>query len=159
SLCVFCGAQAEVSSQHLAVAAELGSALAKRGITLVFGGGATGMMGVLADAALAGGGKVIGVAPRGISALEKLHQGITEMVTVDSMHARKQVMFERSDAVAVLPGGIGTLDEFFEILTWKSLSLHDKPIFLLNNDGYWNGLLATLEGMAKQGFTKPETLR
>jgi uncharacterized protein (TIGR00730 family) len=118
----------------------------------VFGGGRIGLMGIAADAALAAGGQVIGVIPASLRDKELAHQGVSELVVVDTMHDRKRVMAERSDAFAVLPGGIGTLDETFEILTWRQLRLHDKPIFLVDIAGYWQPLHALLDHIVAQRF-------
>ena len=129
TVCVYCGSAGAVDERYRAAAAELGRSFAAAGIGLVFGGGRIGLMGVAADAALAAGGRVVGVIPAALHDREVAHQGLSELVIVDTMHDRKRIMAERSDAFAVLPGGIGTLDEFFEILTWRQLLLHNKPIF------------------------------
>ena len=114
-------------------------------------------MGLLADAALAAGGKVIGIIPRRLRDAEVAHIGVTELVVVDSMHDRKRLMAEKADAFAILPGGIGTLDEFFEIVSWKQLSLHDKPILLVDIGGYWAPLRALLDHIVVDGFARPQT--
>ena len=129
-------------------------ALAGAGIEIVFGGGRIGLMGLLADAALDAGGKVIGVIPGALRDAELAHPGLTELVITGSMHERKRVMAERSDAFAVLPGGIGTLDEMFEIVTWRQLGLHDKPVFLVDIDGYWQPLRALLDHMVGAGVRR-----
>jgi uncharacterized protein (TIGR00730 family) len=131
--------------------------LAGAGVRLVFGGGHAGLMGALADAALAVGGEVVGVIPRRLVEQERGHQGITELHVVDSMHARKQKMFEIADAFVVLPGGVGTLDETFEIITWKQLGMHDKPIVIVNADGYWEKLDSLIADMVADGFAGPGT--
>lgn len=154
SLCVYCGAQAEIDSGYLALARALGAALGRAGMVTVYGGGGTGMMGALADGALDEGGGVIGIVPRGIARLEALHKGSVDLRMVDTMHARKLAMFELGDSVAVLPGGIGTLDEFFEVLTWKGLGIHAKPIYVLNAQGYWDELLAMLDRLVERGFAR-----
>src|SRR3954449_3401921 len=136
-VCVYCGSAGAVGERYRDAARELGTALARAGITVVFGGGRIGLMGLLADAALDAGGKVVGVMPGSLRDAELAHPGLTELVITGSMHERKRVMAERSDAFAVLPGGIGTLDEMFEIVTWRQLGLHDKPVFLVDIDGYW----------------------
>jgi uncharacterized protein (TIGR00730 family) len=153
-LCVYCGSAAGSDPRYQAAARELGEALAKAGIELVFGGGRVGLMGVLADAVLAGGGRVVGIIPERLRAAELAHQGATELVIAGSMHDRKRLMAERADAFAVLPGGIGTLDETFEILTWRQLGLHDKPIFLVDVAGYWQPLRDLLDHIVTQGFTQ-----
>jgi uncharacterized protein (TIGR00730 family) len=141
---------------HAELARRLGAACARRGIELVFGGGAVGLMGVLADAALAAGGRVVGVIPDFLEQPEIAHPGVSEMIVVDGMHARKLRMFERADAFAALPGGIGTLDETVEIVTWKLLGLHDKPVVLVD-DGYWRPFLALIEHMVGAGFADART--
>jgi uncharacterized protein (TIGR00730 family) len=146
-----------VATAYREAASELGASLAKAGIEVVFGGGRVGLMGLLADAALAGGGRVTGIIPTRLRDAELAHQGISELVIVASMHERKQRMAERADAFAILPGGIGTLDETFEILSWKQLGLHDKPIFLVDIDGYWERLRGLLEDIVERGFAAPKT--
>ena len=153
-LCVYCGSAAGLDPRYPAAARELGEALAKAGIELVFGGGRVGLMGVLADAVLAAGGRVVGIIPERLRAVELAHQGATELVIAGSMHDRKRVMAERADAFAILPGGIGTLDETFEILTWRQLGLHDKPIFLVDVAGYWQPLRDLLDHLDTSGFTQ-----
>ena len=153
-LCVYCGSAAGLDPRYRDAARELGDALAKAGIELVFGGGRVGLMGILADAVLAGGGRVVGIIPDRLRAAELAHQGATELVIAGSMHDRKRLMAERADAFAVLPGGIGTLDETFEILTWRQLGLHDKPIFLVDVAGYWRPLCTLFDHIATQGFTE-----
>ena len=133
----------------------MATSLAKAGIELVFGGGRIGLMGVLADAVLAAGGRVVGIIPDRLRDAELAHQGASELVITASMHERKRLMAERADAFAVLPGGIGTLDETFEILTWRQLGLHDKPIFLVDVAGYWRPLRELLDHLAAHGFTAP----
>ena len=152
SVCVYCGSAGAVDQRYRAAAEELGHGLAAAGIKLVFGGGRIGLMGIAADAALAAGGQVIGVIPASLRDAELAHSGVSELVVVDTMHDRKRVMAERSDAFAVLPGGIGTLDEAFEILTWRQLRLHDKPIFLVDIAGYWQPLRALLDHIVAQRF-------
>ncbi len=156
-LCVYCGASGAVATVYRAAAAQLGAGLAATGIELVFGGGRVGLMGLCADAALAGGGRVTGIIPRRLHDAELAHHGVTELVVVDSMHERKRQMAERADAFAILPGGIGTLDETFEILSWKQLQLHDKPILLVDIEGYWTRLLALLDHIINAGFARPRT--
>jgi uncharacterized protein (TIGR00730 family) len=153
-LCVYCGSAGAVDSRYRQAARELGERLAAAGIELVFGGGRIGLMGIAADAALANGGRVIGVIPAALRDRELAHQNVSELVVVDTMHDRKRVMAERADAFAVLPGGIGTLDEAFEMLTWRQLVLHDKPIFLVDVAGYWQPLRALLDHIVEQRFAK-----
>lgn len=156
-LCVYCGSSGAVDARFRDVASELGTHLAAAGIGVVFGGGRVGLMGLLADAALANGGTVTGVIPARLRDAELAHGGATELVVVDTMHERKRVMAERADAFAVLPGGVGTLDETFEILSWKQLQLHDKPIFLVDVAGYWTPLRMLLDHIVAHGFARPET--
>jgi uncharacterized protein (TIGR00730 family) len=159
SLCVYCGSSGSVAEIYRAAASELGARLAEAAIELVFGGGRVGLMGLLADAALAAGGRVTGIIPVGLRDAELAHQGVGELVVVDTMHARKALMAERADAFAILPGGIGTLDETFETLSWKQLRLHDKPIFLVDVEGYWTPLRALLDRIVEAGFAHPQTHR
>jgi uncharacterized protein (TIGR00730 family) len=139
-LCVYCGSSGAVEARYREAASELGVRLAAAGIELVYGGGRVGLMGLLADAVLSAGGQVIGVIPRRLLDAEVAHRGVTELIIVDNMRDRKRLMAEKADAFAVLPGGIGTLDELFEILSWKQLGLHDKPILLVDIGGYWTPL-------------------
>jgi uncharacterized protein (TIGR00730 family) len=139
-LCVYCGSSPGVDPRYREAARALGGGLAARGIELVYGGGRNGLMGLVADAVLAGGGKVTGVIPLHLQNRELAHVGLSELLVVDSMHERKRVMAERADAFAVLPGGIGTLDETVEILSWRQLGLHDKPIYVVDIAGYWSPL-------------------
>ena len=157
SLCVYCGSSGAVAHPFRAAASELGARLAEAGIELVFGGGRVGLMGLAADAALAKGGRVTGIIPGRLRDAELAHPGVSELVVVDTMHARKALMAERADAFAVLPGGIGTLDETFEILSWKQLGLHDKPIFLVDIEGYWGPLRSLLDRIVEGGFAQPKT--
>ena len=159
SVCVYCGSRQGLRQAYVASARRLGTALAERGLRLVYGGGSIGLMGVVADAALAAGGSVVGVIPEHLNEAEIAHPGLSEIVVVDSMHARKQRMFELSDAFVSLPGGIGTLDETVEIVTWRQLRLHDKPVFLLDEGGFWRPFLALMEHYAAHGFIGEETLR
>jgi hypothetical protein len=155
-LCVYCGSSGAVDRQYREAATELGARLAVAGIGLVYGGGRVGLMGLLADAVLAGGGEVIGIIPARLRDAELAHPDATEMVVVESMHERKRLMSENADAFAVLPGGIGTLDEMFEILSWKQLGLHDKPILLADIGGYWAALRVLLDDIVTKGFARPE---
>src|SRR5437764_819991 len=151
-LCVYCGSSGAVDRQYREAASELGACLAAAGIGLVYGGGRVGLMGLLAEAALAAGGEVIGIIPARLRDLEVAQTNATELVVVDSMHERKRQMAERADAFAILPGGIGTLDEMFEILSWKQLGLHRKPILLVDIGGYWAPLRALLDHIVERGF-------
>lgn len=130
-------------------------ALARRGFSFVYGGGHVGLMGIVADTALQLGAKVIGIIPEHIKAKEIQHTGLTELHVVPDMHTRKRMMVERADAFVILPGGLGTLDEAFEILTWKKLGLHNKPIIIYNYEGYWDPLLALIDRTLKDGFSQP----
>ncbi|MEE8187848.1 MAG: TIGR00730 family Rossman fold protein [Kiloniellales bacterium] len=159
SLCVYCGSSNQVDPAHLEGARGLGALAARRGVEIVFGGGHVGLMGALADGALAAGGRVTGIIPEHLRALEVGHEGVSEMIVVDSMHTRKRRMFERSDAFCILPGGLGTLDETFEIITWKQLSLHDNPIVLVNLAGYWDPLLKMFEHQIEAGYLRPRHSR
>ena len=159
SLCVYCGSSGAVEAQYRDAASELGANLAQAGIALVYGGGRVGLMGLLADAALAAEGKVTGIIPSHLRDAEVAHRGVTELVVVDSMHERKRLMAERADAFAILPGGIGTLDEMFEIVSWKQLRLHDKPILLVDIGGYWAPLRALLDHIIDTGFAGAQTRR
>lgn len=158
SICVYCGSSTGDRGDYVDAARRLGTLLARRGIKLVFGGGSVGLMGVLADAALAAGGNVTGVIPQGLRTDELAHGGVSEMITVDSMHARKQRMVELSDAFIAMPGGIGTLDELFETFTWLQLGIHGKPIGLLNVAGYYDPLLAFLRQMSDRQFLSEKHL-
>ena len=156
SLCVFCGSSPGVDHGFLAAAEEVGRLLASQGRRLVYGGGRIGLMGAVADAALAEGGEVIGVIPRSLLEKEVAHLGLSDLRVVASMHERKAIMAELSDGFIALPGGIGTLEEFFEIWTWGQLGLHHKPFGLLNVAGFFDPLLAFLDRLADQKFLRPE---
>src|SRR5579883_15172 len=136
-LCVYCGSSSQVDEIYRRAAARLGQVIAQAGIELVYGGGRVGLMGLMADAALAAGGRVIGVIPHLLHDREVGHAGVGELIVVGSMHERKQRMFDLADAFVMLPGGLGTLDETIEILTWKQLGLHDKPVIIADIAGYW----------------------
>ncbi len=152
SLCVFCGAAVGDNPAYGEAARALGEMMARRGIQLVFGAGHVGMMGIVADAALAAGGEAVGVIPRHLMDRELAHKGLTELHVVESMHERKQEMFDLADAIAVLPGGLGTLDETFEVITWKQLGLHDKPILLIDTEGYWQPFADLIANINRSGF-------
>lgn len=155
SLCVFCGSRMGTSSRHRQAAEQLGRMMAERGIRLVYGGGAIGLMGIVAKTVLEHGGEVIGIIPEFLMALEVGDPGVTELIVVDTMHERKARMFGLSDAFVVLPGGLGTLDETIEIATWKQLQLHAKPIIAVNVDGYWDALSRLLDDVVTGGFAHP----
>jgi len=154
SICVYCGANEGGNPEHRMAAVRFGEMMAAQGIRLVFGGGRVGLMGVIADAVMAGGGEVVGIIPEHLHDIEVGHKGLTELHVVDSMHTRKQLMFDLSDAFVVLPGGLGTLDETFEIITWRQLGLHDKPVILVNNDGYWQPFKALVQHVIDNGFAR-----
>jgi uncharacterized protein (TIGR00730 family) len=158
-ICVFCGSNSGTNPAYAAAALKLGQLVAARGSTLVYGGAKAGLMGIIADAALAGGGQVIGVIPRGVIPKEIAHAGLTELRTVASMHERKALMEQLSDAFVAMPGGFGTLDEFFEILTWAQLGLHRKPCGIYNVNGYYDRLLAMLDHSMQEGLLKPQHRR
>lgn len=155
NVCVFCGSQAGKRPEYLGAARDLGRALAQHGVGVVYGGGHIGMMGALADAALTAGGQVIGVIPEHLMRPEVAHQGLTELQVVDTMHTRKRMMAERADAFVVLPGGYGTFEEMFEMVTWLQLRLHAKPVGVVNVEGYFDHLLKFLRHAADEGFIRP----
>ncbi len=151
---VFCGSSAGNDERFLEDARSLGSYLAEYKITLIYGGARVGLMGVVADAVLEGGGLVTGVLPDFITNREIAHQELTEMITVSSMHERKSIMHERSDAAIVLPGGYGTMDEMFELLTWGQLGLHAKPVGILNSGGFYDGLISFIDQMVTKSLLR-----
>jgi uncharacterized protein (TIGR00730 family) len=153
---VFCGSSSGSRPSYREAAASLGRVLAERGIGLVYGGADVGLMGVLADAALAGRGEVVGVIPESLVQREVAHGGLSDLRVVTSMHQRKAVMADLGDAFVALPGGLGTLEELFEILTWAQLGIHRKPVGLLDVDGYFDPLLAMLDHATREGFVRPE---
>jgi uncharacterized protein (TIGR00730 family) len=152
ALCVYCGSSPGRRPEYLDAARTFGRLLAKRRIALIYGGGRVGMMGALADAALAAGGRVTGVIPRALVERELAHPGLTELVETESMHARKTAMAERSDAFVALPGGIGTLEELFEVWTWTQLGFQSKPCGLLNVAGYFDPLVTFADQMVSEGY-------
>lgn len=154
SLCVFCGARFGVDPATRDTAIGLGRLLVAEGITLVYGGGGVGLMGLVANAVLDSGGRAIGIIPNFLLQREAGHPKLTETVVVETMHERKLQMFERSDAFVVLPGGIGTLEEFFEVLSWRTLGLHSKPIVIIDQGGYWQPLAALLRNVVEGGFAE-----
>jgi hypothetical protein len=151
-VCVYCGSSGRVAEAFRESARRTGRLLAESGMELIYGGGHIGLMGLTADAALDAGGRVVGIIPDFLHGRELAHTRVSELVVVSSMHERKQRMFERADAFAILPGGLGTLDEAFECMTWKQLKLHDKPIVLVDAEGYWEPLLKLLDHAIAAGF-------
>lgn len=151
-ICVYCGAAANVDESYRAAAIRMGSILAENGVGLIYGGGRVGLMGLMADAALAYGGEVIGIIPGHLHEREIGHTGLTRLMVVSNMHERKQAMFDLADAFAVLPGGFGTLEEALECITWRQLGLHDKPIFLIDAHEYWVPLLQLFDHVIDSGF-------
>jgi uncharacterized protein (TIGR00730 family) len=155
-ICVFCGSSPGQSASYADAAADFGRLLAERGLGLVYGGATVGTMGVIADAALAAGGQVYGVIPKQLVDWEIAHRGLTQLYEVDDMHRRKAKMADLADAFVALPGGAGTLEELFEVWTWAQLGLHNKPIGLLDVDGYYSRLWPMLDHMVAEGFLRPE---
>jgi uncharacterized protein (TIGR00730 family) len=151
-VCVYCGSSGRVAEPFRESARRTGRLLAEAGMELIYGGGHVGLMGLTADAALAAGGRVVGIIPDFLHARELTHTRLSELLVVGSMHERKQRMFERADAFAILPGGLGTLDETIECMTWRQLDLHDKPIVIVDIDGYWKPLLDLLDHAIAAGF-------
>lgn len=156
SLAVYCGSSPGNDPKYTALARRMGALMASRGIKLVYGGGGVGMMGAVADAVLAGRGEVIGVIPTFLNTRELKHPGVADMRVVETMHERKQIMVMESEGFIAMPGGFGTLDELFEVLTWSQLAIHSHPVGLLNPEGFFDGILATLDGMVACGFLRPE---
>ena len=154
-VCVFCGSASGARPAYTRAAEQLGGVLAGRGLGLVYGGAHIGLMRVVADAVLAGGQEVIGVIPKALQAREIGHQGLSELIVVSGMHARKAKMAELSDAFVALPGGLGTLEEVFEVWTWAQLGFHRKPVCLLDVEGYWEPLLTMVDRMVEEQFVKP----
>jgi uncharacterized protein (TIGR00730 family) len=159
SLCVFCGSATGTTPKYVEMARKFGEWLAKNDITLVYGGATIGVMGAVADGVLNGGGKVIGVIPKSLVDYEIAHPGLTELHVVEGMHERKALMYKLSDAFVSLPGGMGTLDEMFEILTWAQLKYHNKPCYLFNFDGFFDSLLSYLHHAHNEGFIKAEHMK
>lgn len=152
TICVFCGSAPGLKHEYAGGARELGCVLAKQNINLVYGGGRVGLMGMVADAALAAGAKVTGIIPRSLADKEIAHQGLTDLRIVTTMHERKAMMSELSDGFIAMPGGFGTLEELFEVVTWAQLGIHTKPFGLLNVAGYYDGLISFLDHSVEQGF-------
>jgi uncharacterized protein (TIGR00730 family) len=149
---VFCGSKPGNDPDHMKAAQELGAKLASNSITLIYGGGNKGMMGALANSCLNKGGRVIGIIPKLLLEWEAQHNGLSELIVTESMHARKLLLFDKCDAAIILPGGMGTMDELFEMLTWNNLGIHDKKVYILNINGYYDALIQLLENMDQQGF-------
>ena len=158
-ICVFAGASAGNSPSYANAAHDLGALIASYGLGLVYGGGRNGLMGRVADGAIAGGGSVIGIIPKFLDRVEIGHAGVTKLHVINTMHQRKEMMYAESDAFIVLPGGLGTLDETMEITTWRQLDLHKKPVIILNIDGYWDHLMAMLDTVIAEGFMHNGHLR
>jgi len=158
SIAVYCGSKLGANPAYAMAAREFGKQIAARGIRLVFGGGRIGMMGEIANQVLAEGGTVTGVIPHFLNNLEVAHKDVTEFIAVESMHERKHIMFTRSDAFVILPGGLGTLDECMEIITWKQLQIHTCPIIILDVNGYWRSLKTLFKDIINGGFAHPKAL-
>lgn len=156
SICVYCGSRHGLRPAYTAAAQALGAAIGSRGWQLVYGGGKVGLMGEVANATLSAGGRVIGVIPESLQQLEVGHTGLHELHVVPTMHVRKQMMAERADVFIALPGGIGTLEELYEVWTWRQLGYHDQPIGLLNTEGYYDLLLAFMRNTVSEGFLSSE---
>ena len=152
SVTVFCGSKSGNQYGFTNQAIELGNALAENGIQLVYGGGGKGIMGSIADAVLAKNGKVVGIMPQLLLDWEAQHQGLTELIVTETMHDRKKILFEKADVAIILPGGMGTMDELFEMLTWNNLNIHQKKVIVLNWEGYYSPLIAMMEHMHNEGF-------
>lgn len=155
-ICVYCGSRDGIDARYRQAASVLGTVLARAGIGLVYGGARVGLMGAVADAVLAAGGAVLGVIPRGLAAREVAHHGVTELRVVETMHQRKLAMIEAADGFIAMPGGFGTLEELFEVLTWHQIGWHDKPVGLLDVAGFYQPLIACMNHMRDQGFVGTE---
>jgi len=154
-VCVFCGSSSGNGEASIGLARDLGRLLADRGLDLVYGGAQVGLMGEVADACMSAGGRAVGVLPAGLFSREVPHHGLSELHEVPTMHERKQLMYDLSDAVVALPGGLGTLEELFEVATWSQIGLHSKPAVLLDADGFWDPLVEQLDRMVTSAFLKP----
>src|SRR6188474_1459608 len=152
SVAVFCGSKTGNNPLYQQHAAQLGNLLAENNLLLIYGGGNKGIMGAVANSVLANNGQVIGIIPEVLLGWEQQHEGISELIVVEDMHIRKRMMYEKCDAAIILPGGFGTLDELFEMLTWNQLSIHDKQIYLLNTDGFYDSLLEHMKKMVLENF-------
>jgi hypothetical protein len=157
SVCVFCGASPVVKQIYLDEAKAVGEEIAKRGLKMIYGGGDSGMMGAAANGCIGNNGYVIGVYPTVLQGKEPEHSGLSEHYIVGTMHARKQMMFDRSDSFIILPGGFGTMDETFEVITWAQLHMHKKPIIIYNFNGYWDKWVAMTEHFLEEGFAGERT--
>jgi len=155
NICVFCGAQNAVPPEHLEMAKQLGRDMAKAGKRLVYGGGDCGLMGAVANGVLENNGEAIGVFPRSLGRIEVEHKGLTTMHMVDSMHERKQLMYDNAETFVILPGGFGTLDEMFEVITWRQIKIHEKSVIIFNHNGYWDNLIKVMDDIIATGFAKP----
>ena len=158
SVCVFCGSKIGAEPRYKAAAIATGTGIADRGWRLVYGGGGVGLMNETAGAALARGAPVIGVIPQFLMEFEAGHGGLTDLIVTDGMHDRKQIMFNLAGAFVILPGGVGTLDETMEILTWKQLQRHSKPIIIVNEGGYWTPMLEMMDKIVESGFMGQNTI-
>ena len=158
SICVYCGSSSRADKAFLDAASRLGRLIAESGRTIIYGGGKLGLMGRVAQGGLAGGGTVIGIIPEHLYKVEVQNEDVTELLVVDTMHTRKAEMVRRADAFCVLPGGIGTLDELVEILTWRQLELHDKPVVVVNQNGYFEPFRALLEHLVAHDFAGPSLI-
>ena len=157
SICIFCGASRDLPARHLSLARRLARLLVAEEVTVIYGGGKQGLMGALADEVIAAGGELIGIIPEFLVRVEVAHPGVEHMLVVESMHARKRLMAERSDAFCVLPGGIGTLEEAVEMMTWGQLGLHAKPLVFLDPDGFWDDLERLFLSMQRQHYLRVPT--
>lgn len=156
TLCVFCGASSPSDERYKLAMHELADEMLRRGLGLAYGGGRVGLMGVVAERVLFGGGHVLGVIPTQLQRREVAHLGVSELIVVETMHERKAIMYDRSDAFIIMPGGFGTLDEAMEILTWKQLGIHDKPIVFVNVAGYYDGIRTFFQRAVEEGLLKAE---
>lgn len=156
SICVFCGSSGRVDEAYRQAATRFGTLVGEKGYDLVYGGGHVGLMGMAADAALASGASVLGVIPKFLQDYEVGHEGLNELIVTDNMHDRKRIMYERSDAFVILPGGLGTMDETFEVVTWTQLGLSKKPVVIANINGFWDPLLALVDNLVATGFAREE---
>lgn len=158
TVCVYCGSSNTASKNYFDMASQVGKILAKNGMDIIYGGGHVGLMGTVADSALIAGGNVTGIIPHHLFVREVQHEGLTRLIVVDNMHERKAKMVEQSDAFVILPGGFGTMDETFEIITWKQLGLHDKPVILLNFEGYWDPFVSLAQNIVAHNFATSEDM-
>lgn len=159
SLCVYCGSKTGAIEEYSTLASDIGKILAERNIKLIYGGGSVGMMGILAKSVINNGGEVVGVIPKHLDDIELTFDQASEIHVVPNMHARKKMMFELSDGFLVLPGGLGTLEEAIEVMTWAQMRLHEKPIVLLNHGGYWNPLIVMIRTMVKMKFSTKDCFK